>query len=114
MAVPRVTWRGTMMVKSPGKPGRISLWASAAISSSPGWVLAASHSGRPALSFLKAASSFSSAGRGGMANLRLPGAATLTAPRAVSLSASPRFWPKQSSNEDNSCPMVRGKRRQLA
>src|SRR5579883_2573606 len=62
--------------------------------SSPGWMLAASQRGRSPKEARNRASSASSAGKGGAANLRSPGAVTSRAPSLASraASASVRAW----------------------
>ena len=76
IAEPRGGWRGAMIVRRPGWRCRSSWCAAATISSSPSWVLAATHTGRLPMERRKAATAAGSAAGGGTSNLRLPVTAT--------------------------------------
>ena len=64
-------WRGTMMVSRSGNSRRSASCAGRIVSSSPGWVLAASSTGRAPIAARKASSFSASAGSGGASAFRL-------------------------------------------
>ena len=95
---PRSGWRGTITVRSDGKnPARV-LCASIRISSSPGWVEAATMIGRPRVSDISRSSLSGSAGGAGTSSLRLPVVTTLRQPSAAKRSASVCDCARQMSN----------------
>ena len=75
--------------------------ASAMISSSPGWVLAAIQTGRPPIAALSAATASGVACSGGASNLRLPVTTTFGTPRALKRSPSRALWARQSVTREN-------------
>ena len=75
ISAPRSGWRGTRMVSRPGCAASSARCAAKTSASSPGCVLAASQTGRPASSARSRASSAGSAGSFGAANFRSPGGA---------------------------------------
>ena len=109
---PRSGCRGTMTVSRSGRAARMRKCAAAMISSSPGWVLAASHT----LRLANAASSLRRPGRstggGGASALRLPTSSARGTPSWAKRSASPSFWASTRSNAPNSGRLIPGRRRQ--
>ena len=88
IAGPRSGCRGTITVSSCGKSPASALCVSIRISSSPGWVEAATMIGRPRVSDISRSSLSGSAGGAGTSSLRLPVATTLRQPSAAKRSAS--------------------------
>ena len=72
------------------------------MASSPGCVLAASNSGRPATAAFKFASTLASTGGGGASIFRLPATITLGAPSCLMVRATASFWASTTLKRENS------------
>ena len=113
-AGPRSGCRGAIMVSNPGNAGRSASCTARISVSSPGWVLAASHTGRPARRAVNSRSVSGSAGKTGAARFRSPSTVTEPAPRARrrAASSSPRAWIR--ANPPNTDRAAAGTRAQAA
>ena len=88
IASPRSGCRGTITVSSDGKNPASVRCASSRISSSPGWVDAATMIGRPRVTAISRSSLAGSAGGAGTSSFRFPVVTTLRLPSAAKRSAS--------------------------
>jgi hypothetical protein len=76
------------------------------ISSSPGWVDAATMTGRPRVTDIRRSSLAASAGGAGTSSFRFPVVMTLRLPSAAKRSASTCDWARQISNRPSSAEIV--------
>ena len=112
IASPRSGCRGTITVSRFGKNPASVCAPRASISSSPGWVEAATTTGRPRVIAISRSSLAWSAGGAGTSSFRLPVVTTLGLPSVENLSASVSDCARQSSNRPSSAEMVPETRRQ--
>src|SRR5882757_3249949 len=106
IASPRPGCRGTITLSSDGKNLASERCASSRISSSPGWVEAATMIGRPRVTAISRSSLAESAGGAGTSSFKFPVVMTLRLPSAVKRSASTCDWARQMSNRPSNAEIV--------